>query len=92
MQWRATYLDGRVGVTDGASVVGDNEGNALGAELHLLDLKELVGGLLSGDAVDGEAALDVVKETEVLSGLLDGDDVCRRTLVSSQSLRQRNQN
>ena len=60
--------------------MGDDEGDTLGAELHLLDLEELVGGLLSGDAVDGEAALDVVKETEVLSGLLDGDDVYSKRL------------
>lgn len=56
--------------------MGDDERNALGAELHLLDLEELVGSLLGGDAVDGEAALDVVKEAEVLAGLLDRDDVC----------------
>ena len=73
---RAAHLDGRVRVTDGASVVGDNEGDTLGTELHLLDLEELVGGLLGGDAVDGEATLDVVKKAEVLAGLLNRDDVC----------------
>lgn len=45
------------------------------AELHLLDLAELVLSLLSLDAVDGEATLGVVDETEVLAGLLDADDV-----------------
>jgi hypothetical protein len=68
-------LDGRVGVTDGAAVVRDEEGDTLGTELHLLDLEELVGSLLGGDAVDGESTLDVVEETEVLARLLNGDDV-----------------
>lgn len=68
-------LDGGVGVSDGAAVVGDDEGDTAGTELHLLDLEELVGGLLGGDAVDDETALNVVEDTEVLAGLLDGDDV-----------------
>jgi hypothetical protein len=34
-------------------------------------------GLLVADAVDGEAALDVVQQAELLVGLLDGDDICR---------------
>jgi len=32
-------------------------------------------GLLGGDAVDGEAALHVVDQTEELTGLLEGDDI-----------------
>ena len=68
-------LDGRVGVSDGAAVVGDNVGNATGTELHLLDLEELVGGLLGGDAVNDEAALNVVEDTEVLARLLDRNNV-----------------
>lgn len=72
---RVVDLDGRVGVTDGAAVVGDDVGDTLCAELVLADLAKLEGGLLRGDAVDGETALDVVEETEVLAGSLDGDDV-----------------
>ena len=68
-------LDGRVGVADGASVVGDEVRDTLGAKLDLLDLAELVGRLLRGDAVDREAALNVVQEAEVLARLLDRDDV-----------------
>ena len=45
------------------------------AELNTLDLAELVLSLLSLDAVDGETALGIVDETEVLAGLLEGDDV-----------------
>jgi hypothetical protein len=72
---RVVDLDGRVGVTDGAAVVGDDVGDALGAELVLADLEELEGGLLGGDAVDGESALDVVEETEVLARTLNRDNV-----------------
>lgn len=45
------------------------------AELNTLDLAELELSLLSLDAVDGETALGIVDETEVLAGLLEGDDV-----------------
>jgi len=45
------------------------------AKLHALDPAELVLRLLGLDAVDGETALGVVDETEVLAGLLEGDDV-----------------
>ena len=50
-------------------------GNAALSELHTLDLAELVLCLLIGYPVDGEAALGVVDQAEVLARLLDGDDV-----------------
>ena len=53
----------------------NQEWDAALAELNALHLAELVLSLLSLDAVDGEAALGVVDETEVLASLLDGDDV-----------------
>ena len=53
----------------------NQEWNSTLAELNSLDLAQLVLGLLGGDAVDGEAALGVVDEAEVLARLLDGDDV-----------------
>lgn len=53
----------------------DQEWDPTAAELHALDLAELVLGLLGLDAVHGEAALGVVDEAEVLAGLLDRDDV-----------------
>ena len=56
-------------------IVRNQEWDPALAELNALDLAELVLGLLSLDAVDGETALGVVDETEVLAGLLDGDDV-----------------
>jgi hypothetical protein len=68
-------LDGGVGVTDGAAVVGNDVGDTLGAKLATADLAKLEVGLLGGDAVDGEATLDVVEETEVLARLLNGDDI-----------------
>jgi len=68
-------LDEGVGVTDGAAVMGDDVGDTSSTDSNTADLEELVGGLLGGDAVDGETTLDIVKETEVLAGLLDGDDI-----------------
>ena len=45
------------------------------AQLHPLHFAQLVLRLFFGDAVDGEAALGVVDEAEVLACFLDGDDV-----------------
>lgn len=53
----------------------DQEWDSGTAKLDALDLAELVLSLLGLDAVDGEAALGVVDETEVLASLLDVDDV-----------------
>jgi hypothetical protein len=104
-------LDVRVGVADGATVVGDQARNALGTNVYALDLAKLVLykenraradseigwcmgsrnkrtqqqetvqrlytyiSLLSLDAVDGEASLGIVEETEELLGGGDGDDI-----------------
>ena len=56
--------------------MGDNEWDTLGANTGLLDLAELVSGFLWSDTVDGEATLNVVKETEVLARLLKRNDIC----------------
>jgi hypothetical protein len=55
--------------------VRNQVGNAALSELHTLDLAELVLCLLICYPVDGEAALGVVDQAEVLAGLLNGDDV-----------------
>lgn len=67
--------DKGVRVTNSAAVVGDDVGNTTVSESDAADLQEFVGGLLGSDAVDGEAALNIVEKTEVLARLLDGDDV-----------------
>lgn len=53
----------------------DQEWDSTTAKLNTLDLAQLVLGLLGLDSVDGESALGVVDEAEVLAGLVDGDDV-----------------
>jgi len=68
-------LDVGVGVSDGSGVVGDDEWNTLGSNADLVDAAELVLALFRGDSVDGESALDVIDQTEVLVGSLKGDDV-----------------
>ena len=69
------HPDQGIGVADGPAIVSDDVGNALVADRHLANLEKLVGRLLRGDAVDRETTLDIVKETEVLARLLNGDDV-----------------
>ena len=76
-------LDQGIGVTEGAAIVGDNEGDTLGTELNLLDLAQLVLGLLGSDTVDGETTLGIVDQTEVLTGLLDGDGIHESSGVGS---------
>jgi len=55
--------------------------DTLVTELNAADLAELVLALLLGDAVDGESALDIVKETEVLARLLERDDILETAWV-----------
>lgn len=88
-----SVVDGnqRIGVADGTSIVRGDVRDTLGANSSLPDLKELVGGFLSGDAVDGETALDVVQETEVLAGLLNGDNILNYDKLD-QILRRRDIN
>jgi len=68
-------VDLGVGVTDGSTVVGDDVWDGVLANALLGDLAELELSLLLGDLDGGEASLNVVKDSEVLSGLVDGDDV-----------------
>ncbi len=53
----------------------NQEWDGLLAEPDLLDLAELVLGLLGRDAVHREATFGVVHQPEVLARLLDRDDV-----------------
>src|SRR5512142_1791339 len=68
-------LDQGIGVTDGATVMGNNEWYTLGAQLCLADLAQFVGSFFSGDAVNGETTFNIVDQTEVFTGLFDGDDI-----------------
>ena len=56
-------------------IVRNQEWDPALSELNTLDLAKLVLGLLGLDTVDGETALGVVDETEVLASLLEGDDI-----------------
>ena len=69
------HLDGRVGVADSASVMGDDEGDALGSEGELAHLAELVGSLFRLDAVDDKTAFDVVEDAEVFTRFFDAYNV-----------------
>ena len=64
-----------VGITDGSAIVGDDVGNSTVADSDATDFQELVGRLLRCDAVDRETALDIIEQTEVLSGFFDRDDI-----------------
>lgn len=61
--------------SNGSAVVGDNVGDLVGSHGLLLDLAELESGLLLVDLVCLESALHVVKNTEELAGLFNGDNV-----------------
>lgn len=68
-------LDEGIWVTDCSSIVGDDMRDTLGAYSDPSDLEKLVGGLPGGDTVNSEATLDVVEETEMLPGFLNGNDI-----------------
>lgn len=76
-------LDGWVRVTDCSSIVRDQEWDSALAQLHSLDLSKLVFGLLFLNAVDGEATLGIVDETEVFLGLLNADNIHEASGVCS---------
>jgi len=60
---------------DCSAVVGDNVWNLVLAKDLSLDLAEFEGSLFSINTVWLEATLNVVKDAEVLAGLLDRNDV-----------------
>lgn len=64
-----------VRVSNGSTVMGDNVWDRVFANAFSLDLAELELGFLLGDLNGGEASLNIVEDSEVLSGLGDGDDV-----------------
>lgn len=68
-------LDIWVGVADGASVVGDSDGDLSGSDVDLVDPAELVLGLLAVDSLKDETSLGVEQEAEAISALFQFDDV-----------------
>jgi len=78
-------LDQRVGVADGACVVGADVGDTLGADPHLANLAQLVLGFFITDAVDDESTFDIVDETEILTSLVDRDHIHESSWVGDVS-------
>ncbi|EJK51177.1 hypothetical protein THAOC_29673, partial [Thalassiosira oceanica] len=68
-------LDVGVGESEGTSIVRDSHGDLLGGDVNLLYTAEFPLGLFLIDAVQNEASLGVVEETEDVAGLLELDDV-----------------
>ena len=74
-----------MGESDGSTVVGNNEWDLVLAESLSLDLEELEASFFILNTVGLEATLDVVENSEMLTGLLEGDDILEteRELVTS---------
>jgi len=70
------YFNQRIRVADGSPIVCDDVWDSASTNGDFADFQKLVGGFLGGDPVNGETALDVVEEAEVLARFLDGDDIC----------------
>lgn len=68
-------LDEWIRVADGAPVVSNGVWDSLLPDFDVLDLAELELCFFVSDAVDSEATLDVVDETEVFASLFNGDDI-----------------
>lgn len=69
------HFDDGIGVTNSTSVVSDDVGDAPVSKSNLLHLEKLVCPLLSSDPVDNKATLDIIKQAEVLAGLLDRENI-----------------
>jgi len=68
-------LDDGIRVPDGSSIPSVKVRNSLGSKLQLGDFAELVLCLGGGDPVHGEPALHIIDDSEVLSGLLQLDNI-----------------
>lgn len=68
-------FDIRVRVPDGSAVVGDYVGHLVGSHGLALDAAKLELSLFGVDRVSLEATFHVVKDSEMLAGLFDGDYV-----------------
>jgi len=64
-----------VWVSDGSSVVCDQEWNVVFLNEHFLYSAKLVGSFFGGDSVNDESAFGVVDQSEVLVGFLDRDNI-----------------
>ena len=72
---RVVDPNGRVWVADSSPVVCNNVWNTLRTNGHFSYLEKLVAGLLGCDPVDGETTLNIVKKTEVFTGLFNRNDI-----------------
>jgi hypothetical protein len=65
----------RCGTNSRSSIMRNQVGNSSTSKLNTLDLGQLVLCLFCGNAVDGEAALGIVDETERLASLFNANNV-----------------
>jgi len=72
---RIVHLYDGVRVADGAAVRSVQVWDVLGSSFDFTNAAQFVFGLLVGDPVNGVASLDVIDETEVLSGFVNLDDI-----------------
>jgi len=68
-------FDSWVGISDCPCIVGYKERDTALTKLNAFDLTELVFCLFGRDAVDCEASLDIVDETEIFVGFFNCDDI-----------------
>ena len=61
-------------VAKGSGVIGHNVWDLVGTDFLSLDFAELKFGFFGLQGLEHELALGVIEDSEVLAGLLDGDD------------------
>lgn len=62
--------------SEGSGIVGDGVWDLVGTNLDSDDLEQLLGGLLVLELQEGESSLLIVEDSELVTSLWDGDDVC----------------
>jgi len=74
--------DQRIGISNSAAIVKNNIRNTLLASGDSSNLAKLVLGLISRNSLKNKSSLGIVEESEVLSSLLDGDNILESSGVS----------
>lgn len=69
-------FDERIWVSNGSSIMGDDERNPLWSKRHPPDSEKLVCCLILRDLVENESSFDVIEDSEVVVGLVNGHDIC----------------
>jgi len=74
-------LDERIGIAEGAAVMGDDIGNLLVSNRNFSNLQQFKLGFLRSDSVNSKTTLGIVKQTEVLICFLNCNNIHKASRI-----------